>query len=689
MKPERKNPLRRPRRALTGFLTVAVVGGILVPTSLAHANDPVPPTDGHKAVPIETPPGNIYKLDQEIQSIPELTSFFTAIDTSKIKLTNTSQRTEVKQPGEPVGETYLASTDVENPGPTEQPGTVPNQTGTTPSVSDTYTTTVTNTVTKGLKLGVEISSEQEGKIPFVGGVKFKETLSTSFEKSWSTSTTDTRTITYTLPAQSVVVPPGMTAHVQTVMHKKKYSGKSTLTGDLVGTVTLTKPCGGVIEIPIGQLMAMTRGDGYSSVAPDSIYPNGDAARFVGESEFSGVIGLDIDTNYSYSPLSPGVPAKAAETKPVQQFIPVPPAPAPPIPPRIDGPRKPLSSLTENACPGSGYDRTIENIQISSADLTNYLDYDASTKGGAVVKDWDKDHTQKHEAWIVAPLGNGDGRFRLLYGKSGLCLSMENSWRASGKGVVVERCSVDGDQVHPFQLWGLRRTNSTDHTVSGDVYQLENTLVGFGGCGTRPYPGASAPFLTPCEGDPLPRGSGSLLWGGSPNDTRWKFNAADSTRANKIEETLRQLSRQWSHRNQVKQGENGEECGTTLEQESPDGWQKATAQLCGKVVGDVINYELKLTELQYYWGWIWYNNKYKTGFQGDLVLLSEDGQRLESVKLSWSDTKENHLEFAGSFNKLPPGEYKMVVEQAGLSGMYWASTEKSRVRWTPIKAIATV
>jgi|GEM_PF-6827450 len=481
MTPEPKTLFHRPHRALTGFLVIAVISsGALVPTALAHADDAVPAASPATLPKLKSsylsyldpanPGKNAYKLDEELRSIPELKrSFGNGIDTSKVKLLNRFASSEVNsdapfEENDVSSAALLGSTgfDFENP---SLPGR--DQTPLMPSLNFTDTTTVTNMVTKGFKLGVEFSAEQEAGVIFAKA-KTTEKVSTGYEMSWADSTAYAKSVSYVLPPEPITVPAGWRVHATAVMRRAKGSGKLALTGDLVGDVVLHKPCGGDVTVPVGKLLSMTRQDG-SRVAPSHITPQGDSARFVGESQFDGVWGLNLALKYEFTSLSNPNDHKV-DTKPVPPSTPVPTASqAPPAPVSQATTGGPLTDLTDNVCPGSGDDRTIENLQISSADLTNYLDYTASAPGGAVVKDWDRNRTQTHGTWTIAPLGNGDGRFRLLAGhKTGLCLAMTGGDLGQNPvfQVVVQKCEDSAGFLNEGQLWSLVR----ESTAAGEKEQ---------------------------------------------------------------------------------------------------------------------------------------------------------------------------------------------------------------------------
>ncbi len=628
---------------------------------------PIVPIETHVVAPVETPAANIYDLDKQLRGIPELAQFFTNIDTSRVKVFNRINKAEVTE-AVPDGAVYSTGVDIDNSGASEQA-----QTAQSPSLSVTDSHDIENTISHGLNLGVEVSASQ--RVDFLvaqGGLE--EKVSAGFEMSWATSTRDTKTVSYELPPQSVVAPPYTRVHVSGVMQKVKSSGNLIMSGDLVGEVVFRKSCGGDIVVPIGQLLAMTYANG-SRIAPAHISPQGDTARFVGESRFSGAIGLHLSIKYDYIPLSASAPPAKSEIRPVlarpTEALP----PIQPVVPIQSTIGRPLATLTTNACPGSGFTRTIENLQVSSADLTNYLDYDSLVPGGAAVKD--EDH-KPHDMWVFAPLGNEQGLFRLLYGRSGLCLATKKSpvWTQNNQiyDVVVEPCKVATGVVELRHVWGLVRTRSAERST-GDLYQLENVGVR-SGCAARPYPGAAIPMVISCH----PPGAGEIsTWHGGPDDAKWQFTVAESTRVDTVRESLRAHSRQWSHNNQVDRGAEGE-CTSMRPTHSPDRWQYVEFRLCGKKSGTGLLFTLTLKEMQYKWGgplgaW-YYNTRYAQG-RAHVELFSEDGTKIKTLMLGGSTTGRT-LELSSKIAGLQPGEYRLVVSHVALAGMWWSTTDSSSV-----------
>jgi hypothetical protein len=668
-----------PPGIICGGLAIALASGVLcVPGAQSHAGElanlvvPVVPIEQHNVVAVTTPSENIYDLESELHRIPELKKFFAEIDVSRVKIFNRFTRAETTLVVAD-GIVYSTGVDVENSGADFQ-----SQTSQAPSLNISDTHTVTNTVTKGLKLGLEVTAKQ--KVDFlVAESELTEKVSVGFDMSWATSTTDTRTLSYVLTPQSVVAPPHTRVLVSAFMQRVRSSGRLVMTGDLVGDVILRKACGGDIVLPVGQLLAMTRSDG-SRIAPTNISPQGDTAHFEGESVFSGAIGLTLAVKYDYVPLSSDAPPAKTEIKPVlarpATLAPV----IEPTSPTQSTIGRPLSSLTANACPGSGFDRAIENLQLSSADLTNFLDYDPSLPEGAAVKDAD---TKTHGVWIIAPLGDQKGLFRLLYGRSGLCLAMKRSASATSRNqifdVVVERCEVTSGVAQPRQLWGLRLVNTG--AGSGDRYNIENVAVS-GACISRPYPGASAPMVISCR--PLEGGDIST-WRGHPEDSRWQFSSAGSTRPRDVEQSLLRLSRQWIRANQVNRAGGGQ-CTGVRRKYSPDRWQYAEVELCAKRDDRAISYTVTLTEFQYKWGGpvgTWYYNRRNVEVLAVVELQTEDGHEVGSHH-HFIKQREYRREFPGTFASLQPGEYTLVIPQATVRGMFWSDTTSSVITFGPLR-----
>ncbi len=245
----RRPAVCRVRVASGPLVTLACISGALsssaavaaAPEALPLAAPlPIVPIETHVVVPVETPEANVYDLDKQLRSIPELAQFFTNIDTSRVRVFNRINKAEVTE-AVPDGVVYSTGVEIDNSGAGEQA-----QTAQSPSLSVTDSHDIANTISNGLTLGVEVSAVQ--RVDFLvaqGGLE--EKVSTGFEMSWATSTTDTKTVSYELPPQSVVAPPHTRVHVSGVMQRIKSSGNIVMSGDLVGDVVFRKSCGGEID----------------------------------------------------------------------------------------------------------------------------------------------------------------------------------------------------------------------------------------------------------------------------------------------------------------------------------------------------------------------------------------------------------------------------------------------------------
>gem|GEM_PF-4424347 len=125
------------------------------------------------------------------------------------------------------------------------------------------------------------------------------------------------------------------------------------------------------------------------------------------------------------------------------------------------------------------------------------------------------------------------------------------------------------------------------------------------------------------------------------------------------------------------------CSSTLSQYSRDGWQYAKFFLCAEKVGSTISFTLSVKSLEYYWGWHWYNNKYRAVLKGRVV-LQRDGRTVDSAAANdnmWGG-KGNSLQGANTITASAPGVYKLVA-QADVTGLYWSSDRDSNIVTEPI------
>ncbi len=262
----------------SGILAVAIVScGVLVPAAGARAQ-------GAKSEMLDV---------HAALSDPELLKHFSAIDTSKVTVTNGSivQRETKASASEPLtgAVAFLENTSDEV------------QTMTSQVVQFSDTTSFTHTVTKGFKLGYQFSIV--GKANFIfAEAGITNSLASEFTIGFSKGETTSKTASYTLPSQNVKVPARSRVKVTAVLNKARLSGTLETHADLEGNVVLRRSVGTEVSVPIGRLFAMTRADG-SQLSPANIVPRGDSAHFVGECGFSGIVGTSMTVKIESYPLS--------------------------------------------------------------------------------------------------------------------------------------------------------------------------------------------------------------------------------------------------------------------------------------------------------------------------------------------------------------------------------------------------
>ncbi len=119
----------------------------------------------------------------------------------------------------------------------------------------------------------------------------------------------------------------------------------------------------------------------------------------------------------------------------------------------------------------------------------------------------------------------------------------------------------------------------------------------------------------------------------------------------------------------------ERCSQVNAHYSPDRWQYGKFSVCASKSGSTINYTVWISNLQYYWGGAWYNNKYRARVQTRLALL-RDGRAVDSQminKNSWTTGVTSQGRIVAS----APGLYTLVV-QADALGLYWSDTSGSNL-----------
>ena len=95
------------------------------------------------------------------------------------------------------------------------------------SEANTVSATTTNAV------GTSISASASFNVPIIGSLN--TSISTQYNFSKSETNSESKTVTYKIPSQSITLNPGQTVEVRARLEKVKTSGKVKLVGDLNGT----------------------------------------------------------------------------------------------------------------------------------------------------------------------------------------------------------------------------------------------------------------------------------------------------------------------------------------------------------------------------------------------------------------------------------------------------------------------
>lgn len=95
--------------------------------------------------------------------------------------------------------------------------------------SNTVSSTTTNSI------GTSVSASATFNIPIVGSLN--TSISTQYNFSKADTKSESKTVTYKIPSQSITLEPGQTVEVRARLEKVKTSGTVRLIGDLTGTET--------------------------------------------------------------------------------------------------------------------------------------------------------------------------------------------------------------------------------------------------------------------------------------------------------------------------------------------------------------------------------------------------------------------------------------------------------------------
>lgn len=95
------------------------------------------------------------------------------------------------------------------------------------SEANTVSATTTNAV------GTSISASASFNVPIIGSLN--TSISTQYNFSKAETNSESKTVTYKIPSQSITLNPGQTVEVRARLEKVKTSGKVKLVGDLNGT----------------------------------------------------------------------------------------------------------------------------------------------------------------------------------------------------------------------------------------------------------------------------------------------------------------------------------------------------------------------------------------------------------------------------------------------------------------------
>lgn len=111
--------------------------------------------------------------------------------------------------------------------------------------SNTISATTTNSI------GTSVSASATFNIPIVGSLN--TTISTQYNFSKADTKSESKTVTYKIPSQSITLEPGQTVEVRARLEKVKTAGKVRLIGDINGTesgyVNLQKLVGDIGLVP--------------------------------------------------------------------------------------------------------------------------------------------------------------------------------------------------------------------------------------------------------------------------------------------------------------------------------------------------------------------------------------------------------------------------------------------------------
>jgi|GEM_PF-5382827 len=294
MKHSLKTKSRLRHRMISGAVGVALVsGGVLVPTTIAHADQ-----NSRKD----------YDLNYSIKSVPELASF-SSVDMDNVAAVPV-QSVVANTEDLKVTDTKVIAHNIsflKNDSDQEQ-------TLFSGFIDVSHMDMVSSSATQGFGTSFEQSIKAKVAVPFLAEAEASSSLTLSFDASWTQSTTRSETKTYSLPAQPVKVPAHKRLKVESGLQTVNFSGKLRPVIDLSGNVELKRECEGKTAVPIGQLEAMLRDDG-SVLHPENIVPNGDNARFIGEIDFSADIGTVLFVHISDADPTP-TPSNAGNDLPL-------------------------------------------------------------------------------------------------------------------------------------------------------------------------------------------------------------------------------------------------------------------------------------------------------------------------------------------------------------------------------------